>query len=553
VRLLGEKGFNKNTSWQNSVTVDYEISDSLSLTWINGYNHTRFEEKGDFGFSDESFNPFSLHVFDAPFGPPPAPFTAAVVIAGPVVDFAADLSGISRDYSSEMRLAYEGNGWNLLLGSYFFDSKRAEQSNRVAPQGFAAILSEAYFGERDRMVAVCTANVAAFSGPCTTEVFNLALGPGAFPDFAFAGNTTGLAALTLNANRDLIVEKISNLAAFGMISRDFTDQLTLSFEARVASEKITSNTTEGTDSYDFLGNLTSSTFTATPERRNTFSNFNSRFTASYAVSDTSNLYAVAARGTKPGGFNDTEVIPLGLGSFLQEKVWSFELGSKNVFMDGNLVLNLAAFHNTINDYQLTEAVVIPALNETTSIVSNKGKVRVQGVEIEAVFAPRGIAGLFFNANYAYTDSEFLEGTDEVEGQLQDVLADQSMDCDPCSGSIVGRQLPRQAKHMYNFGANYTRALGENWSVVLNANLSHESKKFVQVHNLAWVGSTTLVSASIGFESESLRIVFWGKNLTNEDAVVSASRFVDEGTSFQRIFMGNPRIGRQFGATASYRF
>ena len=44
-----------------------------------------------------------------------------------------------------------------------------------------------------------------------------------------------------------------------------------------------------------------------------------------------------------------------------------------------------------------------------------------------------------------------------------------------------------------------------------------------------------------------------KNLTEEDAVVSASRLADEGASFQRNFMGNPRLGRQFGATATYKF
>ena len=76
---------------------------------------------------------------------------------------------------------------------------------------------------------------------------------------------------------------------------------------------------------------------------------------------------------------------------------------------------------------------------------------------------------------------------------------------------------------------------------------------MQVHNLAWVGSSTLLNGSLGFETENLRLTFWAKNLTNEDAVVSASRFADEATSFVRVFMGNPRIGRQFGATGTYKF
>lgn len=574
LRLVGEKGFDKNTSWQNSVTVDYELSGSMSLTWINGYNKATSESKGDFGYSDESFNPFSVHVFDSPLGPPPTPFTAFAVIAGPVTDFARDRVGDGRDYSSELRLAFEGDSWDMLIGGYYFDSKNSFESIRTAPADFAATVSEAYFGEIDRMAAICTANVAAFSGPCTPGIFNLALSPNSFPDF-LGGNVTGLTTLTLLANRDIVTDERDNLAAFGQISKDVTDKLTMSAEARVVRERVASITTRRFATYDYTGALGGITAFATDSRTRTRTSVNPRFTARYAASDRSNLYAVAARGNKPGGFNDVRLAPLGLDTYDDESVWSYEIGAKNVFMDGSLVFNIAAFHNTIKGYQLTQSVVIPPdagdpPSETTSVVANTGKVRLKGLEVELVFQPAAIPGLVFNANYALTGSEILEGTDINEGKLNDVLDDGLVNCslgtaDPlvavCEtsgdntlpGSIVGRKLPRQPRHMYNIGLGYTRPVTDDWSVVLNGNLSHESKKFVQVHNLAWTGSTTLLNASISLETEYLRLMLWGKNLTDEDSVVSASRFTDEGASFQRAFMGNQRIGRQFGATASYRF
>ena len=571
VRLLGNKGFDKNTTWQSSLTIDYELTDNLTLTWINAYNNTDARSEGDFGYNDESFNPFSLHIFDAPFGPPPTPFTSGVVIAGPVADFAQTIDVDSRDYSSEIRLAYENEGLHLLIGGYFFDGKKTQTSDRELPPGFAATVSEAYFGEVQRMVDVCTANVGSFAGPCTPQVFNVAVDDlfpgGAFVDFAFAFNTIGLSMLQLDANRDTIIRDRENLAAFVQASKDITDKLTVSGEARVVREEVTRNTQLSTATYDFEGNFVAQTTDPFVNRQKSSTEINPRATIRYAVTDTSNIYAIGARGNKPGGFNNIEVEPLDLDEYDDETVWSYEIGSKNVFMDGRLIVNIAAFYNTITGYQLTQSVVIPGLNETTTVINNLGKVRLKGLELEMVFAPTFVPGLIINANYAYTDSNILEGTDINEGKLLDTLDDglvnNSLDpagtpCDAtCDnvlpGSIVGRQLPRQAKHMYNIGVNYTVPVSDRWSFVMNGNLSHESKKFVQVHNLAWVGASTLVNASIGLENENLRLIFWAKNLTGEDAVVSVSRFADEGASFQRIFMGNPRIGRQFGATATYKF
>jgi len=76
---------------------------------------------------------------------------------------------------------------------------------------------------------------------------------------------------------------------------------------------------------------------------------------------------------------------------------------------------------------------------------------------------------------------------------------------------------------------------------------------VQVHNLAWVGANTLLNSSIGVSSDSLSLTLWGRNLTNEDAVVSAQRFADPNQSFQRVFLGSPRLPREYGVTLRKRF
>ena len=570
VRLLGEKGFNDATDWQTSLTVTYELSERWTLTSITAYNSTDIIEKGDFGFTGESLNPFSLHLFDAPLGPPPTPFTPSVMISGPLTDFAASATGDGWDVSEELRVSYEAENWSVMFGGYFFDSRNTRQENRELPTDFAATVSGAYFGEVARMVEVCNSNVSAFAGPCTPNVFNVGLGPAAFGDFAFAGNSIGLGRLVLNADRSTQLSERKNAAAFGLISVDLTSELTGTAEVRFSRESITSISTDRSANYDFVGNSLGLTEDPTVTRKAIFKDVNPRFALQYSVTDSTNLYAVAARGNKPGGFNSTRVESLGLDTYGEESVWSFELGAKNEFLDQQMTLNLAVFHNTISGYQLSQSVVIPELNETNTVIDNTGKVRLKGIEIETVYAPDGIPGLILNAGYALTDSEILEGTDINEGKLLDVADDGMVNCslgtaDPAvtacdstgdntlPGSIVGRRLPRQAMHMLNLGAHYTRAISDRWSLVMNGHLSLESRKFVQVHNLAWIGGATLLGASVGVESESLRLILWGRNLTGEDSVVGISRFADEGASFQRAFMGNPRMGRQFGGTISYLF
>ena len=553
VRLLDEKGFDDTETLESSFTVNYELSEELSLTWINGYSKSDTKSKFDFASNPSSLNPFSLNFAVFPAGPPPVLGTVFLIV-GPVADFASVGVSDSWDYSSEIRLVYEGEGWSALLGGYYFDSKSDSVGTRTAPTAFAAIVEEGFNQHVARHEALCL-------GPC-----------------GYSQNTGHtLEELTMSADRSRRVGERDNIAAFGMLEYDVTDKLTVSGEVRFARERVTSTTFSEEAIYDYLGTLVGLDHDGdgVPDgdvnssvRKSTFNSTSPRFTVRYSVSDDINLYGVAARGTKPGGFNNIELEVLGLDTFGEESVWSFEAGAKTVFMNGRFIFNVALFHNTINGYQLTQSILIPTLNETTTAIDNAGKVRVKGIEIEAVFAPEAIPGLVLNANYALADSNFLEGDDINEGRHLDVAVDGELTCSfgtvgdqACEttdyngtpGSIVGRALPRAPKHMINLGANYTRELTEEWSLVLNANLSYESKKFVQVHNLAWTGSSTLVSASIGFETDKLRLVFWGKNLTNEDSVVSASRFADPTRSFQRNFLGAPRVGRQFGFTGTFKF
>lgn len=557
VRQLDEKGYEDVEALQASLSISYDLTDNLNMEFINGFNADNSDSKFDFDHVGTSLAPFGVYI--GPVFPVFGPFFFHAYVLGDPADFASVGKSTSDDRSHELRFNYDApdGNWRGMLGGYFYGGSSKFTGQRQAPAALNELLTEGFAAQEARMISQCAAHAGDAFAPCFSV-------PG-FDSILNFGST--LAQLQFSADRSVIRGERKNAAIFGSVDYDVMENLSVTAEARYKTERVSSGTISRAAIYDFVGTQVNFTEAAEVVRSETFNSFNPRFTAKYQASENTNLYAIAARGDKPGGFNNINAAPLGFGTFDEETVWAFEAGAKNTFMDGTLILNLAGFHNTISDYQLTQATTLPGGAGTTTVISNVGKVRVMGLEAEMVYRVPSLPGLILNANYALADSEILRGTDLNEGRHLDVADDRRLNCsiglqDPtlaCSadntlyGSIVGRQLPRSPKHTFNIGMNYSRSLSDTLDFNLNANVSHESKKFVQVHNLAFVGDNTLVNAGIGFSTDTISVTIWGRNLTDEDAVVSAQRFIDPNQSFQRAFIGNPRLPREFGATFRRNF
>ncbi len=562
-RLLDEQGFDKSDDVQASLSINYKLNDEWDLEFINGFNYENSRSKNDVGNTPQSLSPFAFYI--GPFFPLFGPYWFhGYGLADEVADFALDSETNSRNYSSELHLNYTNDQWHGMLGGYYYYGRDNTAGLRKAPMATAQIIQESYDAQIAHITELCQANAAmpCFSVPGFTSILNVI--PNA------QGNGVSLQDLILKADRSIFEDTRKNAAVFGSIGFDVTPQLALTAEARYTSEKVTSISTDKKQVYNYVGAPIRMEIQPEVTRRKTFTSFNPRFTAKYALNNNINLYAVAARGTKPGGFNGTNVASLGLDTYDEESVWSYELGAKNTFMDGQLIFNLSAYHNNISGYQLTQAVFLAATNQTTSAITNLGKVRINGLEAELVYRVPTMPGLILSANYALADSKFTQGTDITEGKLLDVVDDGRVNCStglanpgaPCGsagdnvlpGSIVGRRLPRAPKHMFSLGMNYTRSLTDRMDVVLNLTGNYESKKYVQVQNLAYYGEAFLLNGSIGLQTDSgMSLTVWGRNLTKEDSVLAAFRFIDEAKSFQRAFGGTPRVGREFGATLRKKF
>lgn len=360
---------------------------------------------------------------------------------------------------------------------------------------------------------------------------------------------------------------LTNKALFGSVEYKFNDRLKASLEVRWSEEEknLTQwNAATGVQSYQDSGN---------------WNNFTPRLAVNYQWTDKTMLFAVLAQGVKPGGLNGNAGKQEGLPTYKQEDTDSFEIGVKTVL--GKKV-NLAAsfFYNQINNMQMTTAALNPNSATTLSIATNQGEGRVMGIELEsAVNFTDNLIGRF---SYALADSEFTTSCDDGMWGLTsgggafnnpsnqtgvDKTADFGLSGTPTC-SVSGKQFPLTSKHQASAFIEYHNQVSANIEGFVNFDTSYESKKYVQLYNLAYVSAATVSSMRLGLRAEDWIISAFARNLFNEDAPVMATRWLqapyfvgisansspadaDKGTP--RAFFGAPRRGRQVGVEFTYNF
>lgn len=112
-------------------------------------------------------------------------------------------------------------------------------------------------------------------------------------------------------------------------------------------------------------------------------------------------------GYKTGGFSFLETDP-SLASFGRERVWTNELGLRQIAFDGRLELGCAAFMNRVEDYQVERPAEGPDIT-----IFNAPRVLGWGGELEVSVKP--MKGLRARAALGYNRSEFREFNDPFTG------------------------------------------------------------------------------------------------------------------------------------------
>lgn len=358
---------------------------------------------------------------------------------------------------------------------------------------------------------------------------------------------------------------VTNKAIYASMDYSFNDKLEGTLEARWAEEE------KGVREFDTADG------SVTFDREGSWNNFTPRITLNYQYSDDTIVFGIAGKGVKPGGFNGAAGADAGFPTYEQEESLAYELGVKTTLSD-SIYTTLSMFYNDVTDVQLTTPVANPS-GALSSVATNQGEGKVIGLEIDVnVSFSDNLTGRF---SYALADSEFTKGCDDFQWSLTsgggllapgtesgtDYRADFGIN-DPASCSIKGNQFPLSSKHQASAFIEYTQELSDGMEFFSSLDLSYESKKYVQVHNLASVPEATILGARIGIDGENWRLSAFARNLTDEDAPVMATRWLqipyfsfsslnvapdgaDKGSP--RAFFVTPRRGRQIGIEFTYHF
>lgn len=347
----------------------------------------------------------------------------------------------------------------------------------------------------------------------------------------------------------LSYEQIDNIAVFGSIDADFGRRWTAGIEARWSRDRVslTNRANDGS------GNITG-------EYENNWNNLTPRFTLSYALADSVNIYSSIAKGAKPGDFNP-ETDDETYREVNEESVWSYEVGVKGQLGIATYFA-LALYHSDINNQQLTTLVELDD-GRTASLLTNVGETQVNGVEAELAINPT--EKLSINLTYSWTDPEFSEYISDEQADL--LGSDGSIADNNRLGSVAGNTLPRVS------GQTASAIVAYDWPVSAGiegygtADWTYESSRYAQEHNLIETGDRSLVNLRSGIRGEGWDFSLWVRNLFDDTTTADIQRYFDrrsgtlpsfpqQGTrpsSSPRGFVIILPPGRQAGATLTLRF
>ena len=348
-------------------------------------------------------------------------------------------------------------------------------------------------------------------------------------------------------------------AAFGQFTYDFTDQFALTAGLRYTKEKKRYNRITTTQST--LGLLNNITYRFpndlpapfTGDDTVSYDAWTPMVSASFKPTPDTLLYASASRGFKAGGFNGrvnsngdisvtvngaTTVIP----NFAPEKVWSYEAGAKGSFADGKVMLSVAAFHSTYQDFQARVGNGTNVGLGGSFPVLNAGKLRIQGFEFEAMVKP--VRALTLTGSVGYLDSDYKRFDDPRR------VPPAGFSCNPTGKAITCRPAFSPPLTM-RAGADYRLPLGASSALTLGGDVRFVDKHFLSVDNrpgLVEDGYTVAnLYAQVDIENFYLRGMV--KNVTGTLYKTDGQEFSSVG-NIQTVYYGDPRT---WNVTVGLRF
>jgi len=246
----------------------------------------------------------------------------------------------------------------------------------------------------------------------------------------------------------------------------------------------------------------------------------------YEIGSGANAYATYSRGYKSAAVNLVR-LSAGLDTFIKpEKADSYEIGLKTRLFGRALELNTALFWTNVTNYQSN----IYDVANLITYLSNAGKVRTRGVEVDARAAP--FKGLTLTASGTFNDAKYIRYTNAL---CPYALSYKSY-CD-----ISGQPLSGVSKWAGSVWGEYAHPVDDHLTGYVGGDVAYRSSFFSTVNDdpYAQVAGYTLVGARLGVRSASgWDVSLWASNLLDRKYFNTLS--VNSSIGTVQAVLGDPR-------------
>lgn len=215
-----------------------------------------------------------------------------------------------------------------------------------------------------------------------------------------------------------------------------------------------------------------------------------------------NIYANWSRAFRGGGANfRTASLGLAPRAYDPEEQSTFELGWKQVLAQGRARVNVALFHNSIEDMQ-RETNQPDAISGVQQIVLNAGDATIWGgeIEVQAQLAER----LTIGAHAGYVEGEYDNITEDLNGDLVINAADYAL------------EIPRLAPWSYGANISYAAPVAGG-ELTARVAYNHRDAAFYNDSNLGRLAEADMVGVNLSYAPSQARwrVSLYGENLLDE--------------------------------------
>jgi len=351
-----------------------------------------------------------------------------------------------------------------------------------------------------------------------------------FASFGFAGN-----------QQDTIIEHNNEAwAVFGQGTWDATDALTLTAGVRYTDDQRDYHVVQFGQLWLDIG---IPGFLAPPIDVSA-DEISWDLSANYAASDTSSFFGRISSGFRAQSIQGRDVAFLEFPTVADpETILSFEAGYKADLLDGRMRMNLAVFHYTVDDMQLS--IIGGASNSNQVINANKGV--ATGFELDMQWLITDNLMATFGA--AYNDTE-IKDKDLSVVPCGSTLCEAWQNRDENGQvSIDGNPFPRTPKTNYNVTLRWGMPVGDDGEFFVFTDWVYYGKILMPLYySPEFVTNNQFEGGlKIGYRNveKDWEVALFGRNITDEDNVKG---FVD--FSNNTGFVNEPAI---WGIQATYNF